>query len=333
LTNVPVPRDLIQLERQDGVAIATLHDPERLNAMTEAMGQALSAAVDTLAGDSSLRVVVLTGAGRAFSAGGDLDLLERMARAGNASRAGEARQRHESFMGRFYRLFLRLRSLPQPTIAAVNGPAIGAGCCVALACDLRIVAREAKLGLNFNRLGLHPGMAATWMLPRIVGPAHAAELLYTGRILDGSEAERIGLVNRAVPRASLRDEALALARSIAESAPLSVQATKRSLALSPLATLDEQLDQEAREQALRERRPARRARRGARAPGAPLRGTLTASCRCAAVTALTGCPRAWPITGDLLGETFVTRTLLRSQGLWLTMTYLFLLLLAGRAYV
>jgi enoyl-CoA hydratase/carnithine racemase len=250
LTNVPALPGLVLLERQGGVAIATLNDADRLNAMTEAMGQALAAALEALAQDDSVRAVVLTGAGRAFSAGGDLDLLERMAESGNASPGGETRHRHQAFMGRFYRLFLRVRALPQPTIAAVNGPAIGAGCCVALACDLRIAAREAKLGLNFNRLGLHPGMAATWTLPRIVGPALAAELLYTGRILDGAEAERIGLVNRAVSRESLQGEALALARSIAESAPLSVRATKRSLALSPLTTLEEQLDQEAREQAL-----------------------------------------------------------------------------------
>ncbi len=245
-----MPESLVQIERDGAVAVATLNDPERLNAMTEAMGQALAGAVDALAADATVRVVVLTGAGRAFSAGGDLDLLERMTRAGNADPGGETRRANEAFMGRFYRLFLRVRALPQPTLAAVNGPAIGAGCCVALACDLRLAAREAKLGLNFTRLGIHPGMAATWTLPRLVGPAHAAELLYTGRILDGAEAERIGLVNRAVPRESLRDEALALARSIAESAPLAVRATKRSLAASPLAALDAQLDQEAREQAL-----------------------------------------------------------------------------------
>jgi enoyl-CoA hydratase len=241
---------LVQIERDGGVAVVVLNDPERLNAMSEAMGQALSAAVDALAADASVRSVLLTGAGRAFSAGGDLDLLERMTRDGNASPGGPTRRAHEAFMGRFYRLFLKVRALPQPTLAAVNGPAIGAGCCVALGCDLRIAAREAKLGLNFNRLGIHPGMAATWTLPRLVGPAHAAELLYTGRTLDGAEAERIGLVNRAVPRDALRDEALAVARSIAEAAPLAVRATKRSLAGSAGNTLDEQLDQEAREQAL-----------------------------------------------------------------------------------
>jgi enoyl-CoA hydratase/carnithine racemase len=218
--------------------------------MSEAMGEALARAVDELAADDAVRAVVLTGAGRAFSAGGDLDMLERMARDGNAARGGETRQRHEAFMGRFYRLFLRIRALPQPSIAAVNGPAIGAGCCVALACDLRLAAADARLGLNFTRLGIHPGMAASWTLPRLVGPARAAELLLTGRLLDGAEAERIGLVNRAVPREAVLDEALALARSIAENAPLAVRGTKRSLARSPEATLDEQLDQEAREQAL-----------------------------------------------------------------------------------
>jgi len=242
--------DLLRLERDDGVAVVTLNDPERLNAMTEAMGQALAAGVAALARDDSVRAVVLTGAGRAFSAGGDLEMIEGMAQAGHASPGGEVRRRNEAFMGRFYRLFLTLRALPQPTLAAVNGPAIGAGCCVALACDLRLAAREAKLGLNFVRLGLHPGMAATWTLPRLVGPAHAAELLYGGRLLDGVEAERIELVNRAVAREALADEALALARAIAENAPLAVRATKRSLALSANAVLEEQLDQEAREQAL-----------------------------------------------------------------------------------
>jgi len=241
---------LVLLDRDGSVAIATLNDPERLNAMTEAMGQALASVVDTLATDDSVRVVVLTGAGRAFSAGGDLDLIERMARRGNASPGGATRAEQQAFMGRFYRLFLRLHALPQPTVAAVNGPAIGAGCCAALGCDLRLAAREAKLGLNFARLGIHPGMAATWTLPRLIGHARAAELLYTGRILDGAEAERIGLVNRAVPGDALLDEALALARSVAESAPLAVRGIKRSLAHTDAAGLDEQLDREAGEQAL-----------------------------------------------------------------------------------
>ena len=163
--------ELVQIERRaDGVTLLTLNDPERLNAMTEAMGGAIQNAVTKLKDDAGIRAIVLTGAGRAFSAGGDLDMLVRMTQAGNADRGGPTRAAHRAFMGRFYRMYLSVRDLAVPTIAALNGPAIGAGLCVALACDLRIVAREAKLALNFTKLGIHPGMAATWTLPRIIGP-------------------------------------------------------------------------------------------------------------------------------------------------------------------
>jgi enoyl-CoA hydratase len=153
-------------------------------------------------------------------------------------------------MGRFYRMYLSVRDLAVPTIAALNGPAIGAGLCVALACDLRIAAREAKLGLNFTKLGIHPGMAATWTLPRIIGSAHAAELIYTGRVIDGEEAARIGLANRAVAREETVPAALALAEEIASAAPVAVRGAKRSLAKSAGADLGTQLDQEAGEQAI-----------------------------------------------------------------------------------
>lgn len=243
--------DLVGIDRRpDGVALLTLNDPERLNAMTEAMGGAIQGAVGAIKGDASVRAVVLTGAGRAFSAGGDLEMLVRMARDGNADPAGPTRARHEAFMRRFYSLYLSVRDLPQPIVAALHGPAIGAGFCVALACDLRIAAREAKLGLNFTRLGIHPGMAATWTLPRIVGPGHAAELIYTGRIVDGDEAARIGLANRALPREEVLPAALALAAEIAEAAPVAVRGAKRSLRRSERAEIAEQLEQEAAEQAL-----------------------------------------------------------------------------------
>ena len=139
--------------------------------------------------DPTLRALVLTGSGRAFSAGGDLEMIA--ARSAEArERPGLARRGVRDFMRAFYGLFLAVRRLPCPTIAAVNGPAIGAGFCVALACDMRLVAREARVGLNFTRLGLSPGMGATWTLPRLVGPALAAELLYSSRLLDGEEAAR-----------------------------------------------------------------------------------------------------------------------------------------------
>jgi enoyl-CoA hydratase/carnithine racemase len=158
------------------------------------------------------------------------------------------REDNRAFMERFYRLYLSVRELPFPTLAAIHGPAIGAGLCVALGCDLRVAARDAKLGLNFVRLGIHPGMAASWTLPRLVGPARAAELLFTGRLLDGEEAERIGLVNRAVARDEVLPVTLSLAREIAENAPLAVRGVKQALARTAQAPLDEQLRFEAEQQ-------------------------------------------------------------------------------------
>jgi enoyl-CoA hydratase/carnithine racemase len=239
---------LLRVEREGPVARLTFQDPERLNAMTEAMGGALRAAVAALAGDESLRALVLTGAGRAFSAGGDLDMIEARARAAAASPGGELRRENRDFMEGFYRLYLSVRELPFPSVAAIHGHAIGAGLCVALGCDIRIAANDARLGLNFVRLGIHPGMGASWTLPRLVGPARAAELLFTGRLLDGAEAERIGLVNRALDRDRVLPAALELAREIAASAPLPVRGAKQALAQSAGATLDEQLRFEAEQQ-------------------------------------------------------------------------------------
>jgi enoyl-CoA hydratase len=239
---------LLRLECDGAIAVLTFSDPDRLNAMTEAMGHALRDAVAELRGDAGVRAAVLTGAGRAFSAGGDLAMIESKGRAAAASPGGAIREENRAFMKRFYELYLSVRELPFPTVAALNGPAIGAGLCVALGCDIRIAAREAKLGLNFARLGIHPGMGATWTLPRLVGPAVAAELLFTGRLVDGTEAERIGLVNRAVPRDEVVPAALALAREIAESAPHPVRGTKQALAQSLDSSLDAQLGFEAEQQ-------------------------------------------------------------------------------------
>ena len=241
---------MIGLSSEGGVATLTFDDPERRNAMTEAMGRALAQQVRELSVDNDLRAVILTGAGSAFSAGGDLDMIDSRARAGVENPGGEVREGHRRFMREFYGLFLSIRDLPCPVLAAINGHAIGAGFCVALACDLRVAAREARLGLNFTRLGIHPGMGATWLLPRLVGPAVAADLLFTGRVVDGAEAERLGLVNRTMPSAEVLGATRALASEIAGAAPAAVRAAKRSLARSPGATLSEQLDTEASEQAL-----------------------------------------------------------------------------------
>jgi enoyl-CoA hydratase len=238
------------LSRRDGaVVVLRFNDPERRNAMTEAMGEALAAEVAELSQEEAVRAVVLTGAGRAFSAGGDLAMIEAKGAAGRANPGGAARRRNRDEMQAFYRLFLAVRDLPCPSVAALHGAAIGAGLCVALACDLRIAASDAKLGLNFTRLGIHPGMGATWTLPRLVGPAHAADLLFTGRLIDGAEAARIGLVNEAVAPDQTFERALAVARALATSAPLAVRGAKQALARSLGASLEDQLAFEAARQA------------------------------------------------------------------------------------
>lgn len=240
--------DLILESRDGDVVTLQFNDPEKLNAMSREMGLAFRDVVGRLALDDTLRAVVLTGVGRAFSAGGDLRMLQDQADAGAAA-PGRAWRVIRDEMSSFYRLFLSVRDLPCPTIAAINGAAIGAGFCVALGCDFRYAAHEAKLGLNFTRVGVHPGMAATWNLPRLVGPGLAAELLYTSRLVDGDEALRVGLVNRALPRDEVLSAAQAAGAEIAGNAPLAVRAVKQALRRSESHSLEDQLQFEASEQA------------------------------------------------------------------------------------
>lgn len=262
---------LVDLELRDAVALVRFRDPERLNAMTRAMGEALQARVQELRATPAVRAVVLAGAGRAFSAGGDLAMIEAMARAGREEPGDPRRGEQRAAMVAFYHLFLSVGDLPVPTIAAVHGAAIGAGFAVALACDLRVVADDAKLGLNFVRLGIHPGMGSTWLLPRLVGPSRAADLLLTGRRIDGTEAARMGLASRVVGADRVLPEALALAEEIASAAPVAVSGTKAALREASRVDLETQLAREAEQQAVcyesddlaeglaavRERRPPR----------------------------------------------------------------------------
>jgi enoyl-CoA hydratase/carnithine racemase len=227
----------VGLEMRGSVALLTLDDRPRKNAMSEALGDALQARVRALESDPTVRAVVLTGAGGAFSAGGDLAMLERLRSA--------TRQESRLFMLSFYRRYLSIARLQVPTVSAIEGPAIGAGLCVAMACDLCVVDQDAKLALNFVQLGLHPGMGATHLTPLRVGPQRAAELLLTGRRFDGHEAARLGLALEAVPAAEVLPRALALAEQIAAAAPLAVRALKaRSLGLDPEA-LERALEREA----------------------------------------------------------------------------------------
>ncbi|HSK22319.1 MAG TPA: enoyl-CoA hydratase/isomerase family protein [Egicoccus sp.] len=231
--------------RDDGVAILTLDDPDRRNAMTESMGEALRDAAAGLQGDPDLRAVVLTGAPPAFSAGGDLAMLEDLAR-----RTRDEGYDATGFMREFYARFLSVRDLPVPVIAAINGHAVGAGLCVALACDLRIVADEAKVGLNFARLGLHPGMGGSWLLTRALGPQRAAEWLYTGRLVSGREAAAAGMALESLPADEVLPRATALAEEIAGASPLTVRQLKETLATTGDADLGTALQREAECQAV-----------------------------------------------------------------------------------
>lgn len=262
--------DPILLQRNNDVVTLTFNDPDRRNAMTRGMGEALAAHSAALAQDTSIRALILTGAGKAFSAGGDLDMLDELASFAQREPVTGRRQVRDT-MRSFYKLFLSLRDLPFPTISAINGAAIGAGLCVALGCDLRYAARGAKLGVNFARVGIHPGMAATWTLPRLVGPALAAELLFSSRVISADEAQTIGLINRAVDGDELYSAVEALAEEISGGAPGAIRGLKQALRQSASSSIEDQLSLEAEEQALcfetddvreglaaaRERRPPR----------------------------------------------------------------------------
>jgi enoyl-CoA hydratase len=196
---------------QNGVAKLTLNDETNLNAMSEEMAAEFSAAVAGIKAKRAARVLIITGAGKAFSAGGHLEMLEKKRLLSGEENRAE--------MLKFYDSFLSILDLRIPLIAALNGAAVGAGLCLACACDIRIASTDAKLGFTFLKLGLHPGMGGTYFLPRIIGPSAAAELLMTGRIISAEEAFRIGLVSKVCQRAALLSEVDTIANEILACGP------------------------------------------------------------------------------------------------------------------
>ncbi|MFI6508448.1 enoyl-CoA hydratase/isomerase family protein [Streptosporangium sp. NPDC050855] len=214
--------ELLVERHDDGVVVLTLNAPDRRNAMTDGMTARWRETIAGLAADEDLRCVVVTGAGNAFCSGGDLSWL--------AERGAEDVPALRERMLGFYRTWLAVADLEVPTLAAVNGAAVGAGLCLALACDLIYAAEEAKLLAPFTSLGLHPGMAATYLLPRVAGVGLAREILLTGRTLTGREAATAGLVTRAFPRASLMAEVMEIASRTAANAPIATRLTKVALA-------------------------------------------------------------------------------------------------------
>ena len=228
----------LRLERPSaGVALLTLDNPEMRNAMSDQMTSSWVAAMADLAADRSVRAVVVTGEGSAFCSGGNTSWI--------ASEPDATVDQLRSRMLPFYRAWLSIRDLEVPTLAAVNGAAIGAGLCLALACDLRYAAAGAKLGVPFVRLGMHAGMGGTHLLPEVVGQAHARDLLLTGRVVEAEEALRIGLVSGVLEPASFLEEVLAVAAGIAANAPIASRLTKLALRDGGHADLETALQWEA----------------------------------------------------------------------------------------
>jgi enoyl-CoA hydratase len=206
----------------DGVVLVTLSHPERRNAMSDRMTAAWPRLMTALRTDPDVRAVVVTGSGRAFCSGGDTGWIGSEP----DSTVADLRSR----MLAFYRGWLSVRALEVPTIAAVNGAAVGAGAALALACDLRYAAASARFSVPFAKLGMHPGMATTWLLPEVVGLAAARDLLLTGRAIDSGEMLRLGLVSSVSGDDEFLDGVLRLAHSVAVAAPVALRLSKAALA-------------------------------------------------------------------------------------------------------
>jgi enoyl-CoA hydratase/carnithine racemase len=227
--------DLLKLEIDQGVATITLNRPEKLNAFTDEMLESWVAALEQCRTSPEVRVIVITGTGRAFTTGGDVDGFS--ANAAQTPAAIKSR-----LTNGIQRLPRKMAEIDKPIIAALNGFATGGGLDIALACDIRFAAESARFAETYARMGLIPGAGGAYFLPRIVGMAKALEMFWSCDWVDAREAERIGLVNKVFADAELMDGTYAFARKVADGAPLSVQLIKRVMRLSLGKDLDTALD-------------------------------------------------------------------------------------------
>ena len=224
------------VERTGSRATITLNRPEARNALDLTMRQELLAVLDDIEADAVVRVVILTGSGGHFCAGGDVKTMRQ-----KRHTAAEGRGRVELLNA----MVLRLVNFPKPTIAMVDGYAVGAGSNLALCCDLIVASDRARFGELFWKIGLVPDGGGTWLLPRVVGLARAKELIFTAEVIDAAEAERIGLVNRVVPVAELEQATLALAEKIAAGPPAVLKMAKHMVNRAATSDLASALDLEA----------------------------------------------------------------------------------------
>jgi enoyl-CoA hydratase len=236
-----VKYNTILYEKDDGVATITLNRPDRLNAINAEMDSELTHVVDEIAGDSAVRVVVITGNGRAFSSGADIK--EIVTSPESSFGAGLSR-------GEPLQLFIKIDNLNKPVIAAINGLAIGGGCELAMVCDLRIASSEASFGFGEIMIGMIPSAGGTVRLPRLINAAKARELLFMGEPIDANEAFRIGLINKVVALGTALQEAKGWASKLCLRAPLGLRAIKSCFKNSALLPMAAAVEYEAKEAAV-----------------------------------------------------------------------------------
>ena len=224
----------IRSDEADGILTITLNRPDRLNAFIGHMRRDLAEALEHAGSDRNVRVVILTGAGRAFCAGGDIAFMAELMQRRDA-------EEFSRILGAGRRVILAIRQMTKPVIAAINGPASGAGCNLALACDLRIAANTATFSQSFAKVGLHPDWGGTYFLPRLVTPNKACELFFLGESIDASEALRLGIVNQVVAPEELEATTLELAQRLRVAPPIALAAAKHAVYLSQTAELEEML--------------------------------------------------------------------------------------------
>jgi len=238
---------LLTTDTSNHVTTLTLNRPDTMNPLgATGDGDAFAAACDAINADTEVRCVILTGAGRAFSAGGDIKAMKER----TGTFGGTAPEISDGYRNNIHKVLRALYGLRVPLIAAVNGPAIGLGCDLACLADMRIASDRAKFGVTFLKLGIIPGDGGTWILPRIVGEARASELFYTGDVIDAATARDWGLVSRVVEGAALMDEAHALAARVAAMPPHALRHAKNLMRQGRSVTYDTALEMAANTQAL-----------------------------------------------------------------------------------
>lgn len=234
----------ILVDVEEGIATLTLNRPEKLNAYTTELGEEFTHAFRALERDPKVRAIVMTGAGRAFCAGVDLEHLAAHSKGENVSKG--PRLGEEDFLRE---LPLEMRAASKPVLAAINGHAVGVGMTMAMPADVRIAAEDAKLGFIFGRLGIIPGLGSTHLLPQLVGMARAQELVLTAKRISGREAAEIGLVNKAVPADQVLTVTKAMAKEMAEVEPVVLAHAKRALQFGAAHTMAQAMKNEQSESA------------------------------------------------------------------------------------